>query len=81
MAAEKIADYLSGQLHAPGIAGQRKDSLLHLRFGSFRFQREIFEHITCAMAILDDPLTALRDIDRCLRAARHWQSNLYFSVR
>lgn len=65
---------------APGIAEQRKDPLLHHRFGPFSFQREIFERITCATAILDDPLTAFRDIDRCLRAARQYSKPVYLEL-
>lgn len=57
---------------APGIDEQRKDPLIHHRFGPFSFQRGIFERITCASAVLDDPLTACRDIDRCMQAARHY---------
>jgi len=65
---------------APGVVEQRKDPLLHHRFGPFRFQREIFERITCASAVLDDPLTACRDIDRCLQAARRDSKPVYFEL-
>jgi TPP-dependent 2-oxoacid decarboxylase len=65
---------------APGIAEQRKDPLIHHRFGPFRFQQEIFERITCATAVLDDPLTALRDIDRCLQAARQYSKPVYLEL-
>ncbi|MDD5036187.1 MAG: thiamine pyrophosphate-binding protein [Methylococcaceae bacterium] len=54
---------------APGIKEQKEDPLLHHRFGPFRFQREIFERITCACAVLDDPYIAFRQIDRALTAA------------
>ncbi|MGB5472907.1 MAG: thiamine pyrophosphate-binding protein [Gammaproteobacteria bacterium] len=65
---------------APGIDEQRKDPLIHHRFGPFRFQREIFERITCASASLDDPLTACRDIDRCLQAARRYSKPIYLEL-
>lgn len=65
---------------APGVAEQRQDPLLHHRFGPFRFQREIFERITCATAALDDPLTALREIDRCLLAARQQSKPVYIEL-
>ena len=58
---------------APGVSEQRQDSLIHHRFGPFRLQREIFERITCASAVLDDPLTACRDIDRCLAGGKKIQ--------
>lgn len=65
---------------APGIAEQRKDPLIHHRFGPFSFQREIFDRITCASAVLDDPLTACRDIDRCLQAARRYSRPVYLEL-
>jgi indolepyruvate decarboxylase len=65
---------------APGIAEQKKDPLIHHRFGPFSFQREIFERITCATATLNDPFTALRDIDRCLQAARLYSRPVYLEL-
>jgi len=65
---------------APGIAEQRRNPLIHHRFGPFSFQREIFERITCATAVLDDPLTAFRDIDRCLLAARRHSRPVYLEL-
>jgi len=65
---------------APGISEQRKDPMIHHRFGPFSFQREIFERITCATAVLDDPLTAFRDIDRCLQAARRNSKPVYIEL-
>lgn len=65
---------------APGIAEQKKDPLIHHRFGPFSFQREIFERITCATAVLNDPFTALRDIDRCLQAARLYSKPVYLEL-
>jgi indolepyruvate decarboxylase len=65
---------------APGVAEQRRDPLIHHRFGPFSFQREIFERITCASAVLDDPLTAFRDIDRCLRASRRHSKPVYLEL-
>jgi indolepyruvate decarboxylase len=41
---------------APGISEQRKNPMIHHRFGPFSFQREIFERITCATAVLNDPI-------------------------
>lgn len=65
---------------APGIAEQRRDPLIHHRFGPFSFQREIFDRITCASAVLDDPLTACRDIDRCLQALRRDSRPVYLEL-
>jgi len=65
---------------APGVAEQRKNPMLHHRFGPFSYQREIFDRITCASAILDDPLTAFRDVDRCLQAARRYSKPVYLEL-
>lgn len=65
---------------APGVKEQSEEPLLHHRFGPFRFQREIFERITCATAILDDPYTAFRQIDRTLAAAREHCRPVYIEL-
>jgi indolepyruvate decarboxylase len=65
---------------APGVGEQRDDPLLHHRFGPFRFQREIFDRITCAAAVLDDPAIALRQIDRVLAAARRHCKPVYIEL-
>jgi TPP-dependent 2-oxoacid decarboxylase len=65
---------------APGLKQQREDPMIHHRFGPFRFQREIFDRITCATAVLDDPLTAFREIDRTLQAARVHSRPVYIEL-
>jgi len=65
---------------APGVREQRENPMIHHRFGPFTFQREIFQRITCATAVLDDPLTACRDIDRTLEAARHFSAPVYIEL-
>jgi indolepyruvate decarboxylase len=65
---------------APGVREQREDPLIHHRFGPFNFQREIFERITCAAVVLDDPLTAFRQIDRALAMARRHSKPVYIEL-
>ena len=65
---------------APGVSEQKEDPLLHHRFGPFEFQRQIFERITCAAAVLDDPLTACRQIDRALEALRRHCKPVYIEL-
>jgi TPP-dependent 2-oxoacid decarboxylase len=65
---------------APGIREQREDPMLHHRFGPFSFQREIFERITCAAVVLDDPVVAFRQIDRTLAALRRAGLPVYFEL-
>src|SRR3990172_1110429 len=65
---------------APGIEERRNDPLLHHRVRDFNTQREIFEKITVASASLDDPLTAFREIDRCLEAADRYKRPVFFEI-
>lgn len=65
---------------APGVKEQLEDPLLHHRFGPFTFQREIFERITCATAVLDDPVMAFRQIDRTLTMARRHGKPVYIEL-
>jgi indolepyruvate decarboxylase len=65
---------------APGVREQREDPLIHHRFGPFTFQREIFERITCATVVLDDPVIAFRQIDRAIAAARRFCKPVYIEI-
>ena len=65
---------------APGVEERRSDPLLHHRVGDFNTQREVFEKITVADADLDDPLTAFREIDRCLEAAVRFKRPVYLEL-
>jgi indolepyruvate decarboxylase len=65
---------------APGIDERRSDPLLHHRVRDFNTQREVFEKITVASALLDDPLTAFREIDRCLEAADRYKLPVYLEL-
>jgi len=65
---------------APGVIEQRDDPLIHHRFGPFDFQREIFERITCAAVVLDDPLIAFRQIDRAIAAAKQCCKPIYIEL-
>ncbi len=65
---------------APGMDERRSDPLLHHRVRDFHTQREVFEKITVASASLDDPLTAFREIDRCLAAAVRYKRPVYLEL-
>ena len=65
---------------APGVKEQRERPLLHHRFGPFHLQREIFERITCAVAVLDDPYAAFRQVDRVLAAAKAHCKPVYIEI-
>jgi indolepyruvate decarboxylase len=65
---------------APGIAERRNNPLLHHKVRTFETQLEVFEKITIAAATLDDPLTAFREIDRCLEAATRYKRPVYLEL-
>ena len=65
---------------APGTNEIQNDPMLHHRFGPFAFQREIFERITCATAVIDDPVLAFRQIDRALAAALRHRKPVYIEL-
>ena len=65
---------------APGVREQRDDPLLHHRFGPFTFQREIFERITCATVVINDPVVAFRQIDYAIAAARRFCKPVYIEI-
>jgi len=65
---------------APGVDEKRSDPLLHHRVRHFNTQREVFEKITVASASLDDPLTAFREIDRCLAACDRYKRPVYLEL-
>jgi TPP-dependent 2-oxoacid decarboxylase len=53
---------------APGLAEQAKQPLLHHKVRAFETPRLVFDQLTVASAVLDDPTTACREIDRVLDA-------------
>ena len=65
---------------APGIAERRNDPLLHHRVRDFNTQQQVFEKITIANAALDDPLTAFREIDRCLEACARYKRPVFLEL-
>lgn len=65
---------------APGVQEQKEDPLIHHRCGPFGLQREIFERITCATAVLEDPALAFRQIDEVLAAAKHYSRPVYIEL-
>lgn len=65
---------------APGVSEQRNDPLIHHRFGPFTLQREIFERISCATVVLNDPVIAFRQIDHAIAAARRFCKPVYIEI-
>ncbi len=51
---------------SPGIKERTEDALLHHKGREFYTQQRIYDEITVASALLDDPFTAFNEIDRVL---------------
>lgn len=69
--------FISG---SPGVKERNADFLLHHMVGPFECQRKVFEHITCASTILDDPAYAGFEIDRVIAAIRHYNQPGYIEL-
>lgn len=65
---------------APGLNERDKNPLLHHKVRDFDTQRRAFEHITVASAALEDPDTALSEIDRVLHAAVRYKRPVYLEL-
>lgn len=65
---------------SPGVEERRSNPLLHHRVREFSTQREVFEKITIASTVLDDALTACREIDRVLEACVRFKRPVYIEL-
>ena len=65
---------------SPGMLEREHNPLLHHKVRDFSTQFEVFEKITVASAVLDDPLTAFKEIDRVLAAAMRYKRPVYLEV-
>jgi indolepyruvate decarboxylase len=65
---------------SPGLSERARNPLLHHKVKGFETQFEVFEKITVAATVLDDPLTAFGEIDRVLEAAVRFKRPVYIEV-
>jgi len=65
---------------SPGLAERLTTPFLHHMVRDFFTQRDVFEKITVASVILDDPLTAEREIDRALVALLQYKRPIYLEI-
>jgi len=65
---------------APGVGEQEKNPLLHHKVREFDTQKRVFEQLTVASTVLDDPQTALQEIDRVLLAALRYKRPVYIEL-
>jgi indolepyruvate decarboxylase len=65
---------------SPGISERADDPMLHHRVGSFSTQKDVFEKITVASTVLEDRLTAFREIDWVLGEAARRKGPVYIEL-
>jgi indolepyruvate decarboxylase len=65
---------------APGMNEREKNPLLHHKVRDFDTQKRVFEQLTVASTVLDDPQTALQEIDRVLDAALRHKRPVYIEL-
>ena len=65
---------------SPGVSERARNPLLHHKVQGFETQLEVFEKITVAATVLDDPLTAFHEIDRVLDAAMRYKRPVYIEI-
>jgi indolepyruvate decarboxylase len=65
---------------SPGLSERARNPLLHHKVKGFETQFEVFEKITVASAVLDNPETALVEIDRVLEAAVRYKRPVYLEL-
>lgn len=65
---------------SPGMKERGEGVLLHHMVRSFECQKEIFDNITCASIVLDDPTTAGYKIDKAFEALKHHKQPIYIEL-
>ena len=65
---------------APGTNERIKTPLLHHKVRDFDTQLKIFEQLTVASTVLNDPQTACREIDRVFSAAERYKRPVYIEL-
>ncbi|HAC65013.1 MAG TPA: preprotein translocase subunit Tim44, partial [Cyanothece sp. UBA12306] len=65
---------------APGLNERKKNPLLHHKIREFDTQYKVFQQLTVASTVLDNPQTACEEIDRVLRAALRYKRPVYIEL-
>lgn len=65
---------------SPGLNERVNNPFLHHMVRDFSTQRDVFEKITVASVVLDDPHTAEREIDRALKALMQFKRPIYLEI-
>jgi indolepyruvate decarboxylase len=65
---------------APSFSERRSHPLLHHKVRTYDTQSQVFQHLTAASAVIDEPEEALREIDRVLGAVRRLKRPGYLEL-
>ena len=65
---------------SPGLNERVNNPFLHHMVRDFSTQRDVFEKVTVASVVLDDPHTAEREIDRALQALLQYKRPIYLEI-
>ena len=65
---------------SPGLKERVNNPFLHHMVRDFSTQRDVFEKITVASVVLDDPHTAEREIDRALKSLMQFKRPIYLEI-
>ncbi|MBD2258053.1 thiamine pyrophosphate-binding protein [Pseudanabaena sp. FACHB-2040] len=65
---------------APGTNERTQNPLLHHKIRDFDTQYKVFQELTIASTILDDPSVAFSEIDRVLAAALRYKRPVYIEI-
>src|SRR5574341_992504 len=65
---------------SPSRAERVRNPYLHHMVRGFSTQKEVFEKVTVAAVVLDDPLTAEREMDRALAALMRYKRPIYIEI-
>ena len=65
---------------SPGLSERARNPYLHHMVRDFETQKEVFERVTVAAIVLDDPLTAARQLDRAITALKRYRRPIYVEI-
>jgi TPP-dependent 2-oxoacid decarboxylase len=65
---------------APGVKEREKNPLLHHKVREFDTQKKVFDQLTVAATVLDNPQTAFQEIDRVIRTALRYKRPAYIEL-
>ncbi len=65
---------------SPGLNERQKNPLLHHKVREFDTQYKVFQELTVASTVLDNPQTALEEIERTLEAALKYKRPVYIEL-